>query len=316
MSPVSSKKTTSDKQMPVSKKLKLGILFSGIILLAEFIGALVSNSLALLSDAGHVLTDVLALSLSYFALMQAKRPSNFKMTFGYHRIGVLVAILNSVSLIGIAVFIFYESFQRFQNPPEINAGLVLPVALLGLATNLTVALILHHEQKENLNIKSAFWHAAGDALASVGVIISAVVIIISGNYLADIVVSIIIGLIISLGGVNIFRQGLRVILEASPKDINLNQLADSVKTIPGVKDFHHIHIWSISPEIHALSAHVLIDDCPVSQADDIRQHIETILKESFALSHVTLQMECRVCRTNDILCQLEIEQKPHLHKHH
>ncbi|OBW62639.1 MAG: cation transporter [Dehalococcoides mccartyi] len=316
MSLISSKKTAPDNQMPVSNKLKLGILFSGIILLAEFVGGLASNSLALLSDAGHVLTDVLALSLSYFALMQAKRPSNFKMTFGYHRIGVLVAILNSISLIGIAVFIFYESFQRFQSPPEINAWLVLPVALLGLATNLAVALILHSEQKENLNIKSAFWHAAGDALASVGVIISAVVVIYSGNYLADIIVSVIIGLIISLGGINIFRQGLRVILEASPKDINISQLAASVKNIPGVKDFHHIHIWSISPEIHALSAHVLIDDCPVSQADYIRQQIETSLREGFALNHITLQMECRVCRANDILCQLEIGRQSHSHKHH
>lgn len=290
--------------LPVGSKLKFGILLSAIILAAELIGGFASNSLALLSDAGHVFTDMVALTLSWYAVRQAQRPPSHKMTFGYHRIGVLIAIVNALMIFGIGYFIFSEAYHRFTEPPNVNSGLMVLVAAVGLAANLFMASWLRSEQKGNLNVRSAFWHVMGDALASVGVIIGGIIIMLTGLVVVDVVVSVIIGLIILVAAWQIFREGLRVLLEATPKEIDIAKIEASLKGIQGVKGIHHVHVWSISPEIHAMSCHVLIDDCPTSQANRIRQNIEDVLLKLYDLNHATLQMECSQCRTNDFFCQL------------
>ncbi|MFH1663044.1 MAG: cation diffusion facilitator family transporter [Chloroflexota bacterium] len=294
---------------PATSKLKFGILLSSLILVAEVAGGLLSNSLALLADAGHVLADVIALSLSWYGIKQAERPASNSMTFGYHRVGVLVAIINALSIFAIVLVIFYEAFRRLQQPPEVNGPLMLAVATVGLSANLFIAFWLRKEQKTNLNIRSAFWHSIGDALASIGVIVGGVIILITGISLADPIISIFIGFVIILAAWNIFRDGLRVILEATPRGLDIKKMVESLNQIIGVRDVHDVHVWSITPEMHTMSCHVLIDDLATSEAAKIREKIREVLSQQFNIEHATLQMECEQCSTNDILCQLTIDRK-------
>ncbi len=300
---------THRRALPIASKLKFGIMLSCLILAAEVAGGLLSNSLALLADAGHVFTDVIALSLSWYGVKQAERPASHSMTFGYHRVGVLVAIINALSIFAIALVIFYEAFRRLQQPPEVDSLLMLAVATVGLGVNLFVASWLRKEQKTNLNIRSAFWHALGDALASIGVILGGVIILLTGIFLVDPIISIFIGIIIILAAWGILRDGLRVILEATPREIDVRKILNSLNQITGVKDVHDIHVWSITPELHSMSCHVLIDDIATSEAANIRKKIKEVLSKQFNIEHATLQMECEQCSNNDIFCQLTISEE-------
>jgi len=288
----------------VGSKLKIGIMLTGFILLVELTGGFLSHSLALLSDAGHVFADVVALSLSWYGVRQAERPSSGGITFGYHRVGVIIAIVNAVSIFAIAGVIFYEASRRLGEPPEINSPLMLSAAVVGLGINVFIAFWLHREQRSNLNVRSAYWHALGDALASIGVIAGAIIILATGWFLADPVISILIGLIIILAAWRILREGMRVLLEAAPPHVNTAELVEALNRLPGVKDVHDVHVWSISPELHSMSCHVLIDDLPTSEAAAIRGAIEDVLRRQFDINHVTLQMECEQCDANDLFCSL------------
>src|SRR4030065_1283708 len=230
------------------------------------------------------------------------------MSFGYHRVGVIVAIVNAVSIFAIAAIIFYEAYHRFQQPPEVNSLLMLPVAIVGLAVNAFVVFWLRREQQSNLNVRSAFWHALGDALASIGVIIGGVIIQFTGWLLVDPIVSVLIGFVIILAAWRILKEGLRVLLEATPVHVDITEMVNALNQVPEVKDVHDVHVWSISPELHAMSCHVLIDDLSTVQAASIRQKIEDVLQERFHIKHTTLQMECQQCASNDILCTLTYGQ--------
>ncbi|MFC1942364.1 cation diffusion facilitator family transporter [Chloroflexota bacterium] len=298
---------------PVSSKLKFGIILTSIILVIEVAGGFLSNSLALLSDAGHMFADVLALSLSWYGVKQAERPTTGRMTFGYHRVGVIIALVNALSIFAIAGVVFYESYHRWQQPQEVNSLLMLSVAIVGLSANVFVAFWLREEQHNNLNVRSAFWHALGDAFASIGVIIGAIIIMFTGWFLVDPIISIFIGLVIALAAWRILKEGLRVLLEATPRHIDVNRLIEVLSHLPGVKNVHDIHIWSITPEIHAISCHVLTGDLLISQTGNIRKRIEEVLRQNFNIQHSVLQMECHECDNNDILCKLTFgtESKKH-----
>ncbi|MDD5127060.1 MAG: cation diffusion facilitator family transporter [Dehalococcoidales bacterium] len=289
----------------VGSKLKYGIIFSSGILALELVGGILSNSLALLSDAGHVLTDIVALALSWYGVRQAERPPTHRMTFGYHRVGVLIAIINAISIFLIAGIVFYEAYRRWQQPPEVNSLLMLVIAVAGLGVNIFVAAWLSKERRGNINIRSAFWHALGDALASMGVIAGGIIIMITGWYVVDPLVSVFIGIIIALAAWRILREGLKVLLEASPAGIDVNRMVSVLNRLPGVKDVHDVHVWSISPELHAMSCHVLIDDIATSQAALVREKIEQVLRDEFQIGHSALQMECQVCSENDLFCSLK-----------
>ncbi|MBI2869142.1 MAG: cation transporter [Chloroflexi bacterium] len=287
----------------VGHKLKISILLTSTIFVVEVAGGILSNSLALLSDAGHVLTDIVALSLSWYGVRQAERPSSARMTFGYHRVGVIVALVNAVSIFALAALIFYEAFQRWQDPPAVNSGLMSAVALVGLSVNLFVAFWLSQESKGNINIRSAFWHAFGDALGSVGVIAGGIVIFLTGYYVVDPLVSVFIGAIITVAAWRILNEGLKVILEAAPPAVSVDEMIDALTRVPGVKSVHDVHLWSITPEILAMSSHVQVKDVLVSQASDIRRDIENMLRRRYRVEHTTLQMECDACQPGTF-CQL------------
>jgi len=299
---------TRNKALSIGNKFKFSIILTGLILAAEIVGGLISNSLALLSDAGHVVTDIMALSLSWYALRQVERPPSSRMTFGYHRIGVIVAVANAISIFAIAGIILYEAYRRFQQPPEINSILMMSVAFVGLAVNLFVTYWLRREQKSNINVRSAFWHALGDALASVGVIVGGAIILMTGWLWVDPLISVLISLVIGLAAWSILREGLRVLLEASPRNVDTDEMIKALRQVPGVKDIHDVHVWAISPQLNAMSSHVLIDDLLVSQAADIRKKLEDILRQRFSIRHTMIQMECQQCNPDDLFCNLNSEQ--------
>jgi cobalt-zinc-cadmium efflux system protein len=295
-----------DAALKAGNKLKYSLIISVTILVAEVIGGLVSNSLALLSDAGHVFADVVALGLSWYAVRQSLKPSNSRMTFGYHRIGVVVAIVNATTIFIIAAVILYEAYQRFQEPPDVNGTLMMIIAAVGLAANIIVTLWLRSEQKTNINIRSVFWHAFGDALASLGVIVGAGIILVTGKFFVDPLISVLISLIILYAAWSILREGVRVILEATPGDVNVLEMIDTLKKIPGVIDIHDVHVWSISPELRAMNGHVLIADISTSEGEAIRGEIEKVVREQYHIGHTTLQMECQKCESSgDAFCKLE-----------
>ncbi len=304
------------RPMSVSSKLRLGIILTSFILVVEVVGGLLSNSLALLSDAGHVFADVIALSLSWYGVKQAERPASSRMTFGYHRVGVIIALFNGASILAIVGVIFYEAYHRWQQPPEVNGPIMLTAALVGLGVNVFIAFWLRKEQSSNLNVRSAFWHVLGDALASIGVIIGAVIIMLTGWLVVDPLISVLIGLIIMLAAWRILKEGLKVLLEATPHQVDITRMIDALKEIPGVKGVHDVHVWSISPELHAMSCHVLIHDQPMSQAAEIRTEIEKVLRRQFDIEHSALQMECRECDTNDLFCSLTPAPPDEEHESH
>jgi cobalt-zinc-cadmium efflux system protein len=292
-------------------KLKYGIIVTCAVLVLEVAGGLLSNSLALLSDAGHVLADGIALLLSWYGVRQAQRPASHRMTFGYHRVGVVIAIVNAVSILAISGVIMYEAFERFTQKPPVNSAVMLGVAVLGLIANIVVALWLRKDREHSINIRSAFWHAAGDALASVGVIIGAIIIMFTGLYVVDAIVSMLISVIILISAFGIFREGFRIILEGVPKDISVDEVVNAIRGLPEVKDVHDIHVWSISSNLHAMSSHIVVDDCYVSQAEAIRRRIEDTVRERFGIGHTTVQIECGQCGRDDLFCKMAPDHATH-----
>lgn len=288
----------------VINKMAFAIILTAAILVMELIGGYLADSLALLSDAGHVFTDVLALSLSWFALRQAEKPATERMTFGYHRIGIFAALINGVSLVGIAGIIFYEAYGRFREPPPVRGGLMLSIAAIGLVANLIVLFMLRHDRHRNLNIRSAFLHVAGDVLGSVGVILGGVIIHFTGRFWVDPAISVFIGLIIVFGAWGVIREAVNIFLEASPGHLRMNDVVRAMMEVPGVKDVHDLHVWSITPQVHALSCHVLIDDLSISEGSNILGEINRLLSSRFNIGHTTMQLECVGCDPSSLYCSL------------
>jgi cobalt-zinc-cadmium efflux system protein len=293
------------------QRLLLALIMAFLIFVAEVFGGIFSNSLALLSDAGHVLTDAFAIGLSLIAAMIAKRPSDFRATYGYQRVGLLAAIINGVSLLIIAGYIFYETYKRFLAPPEIDTSLMLAIASGGLVGNGIMALILskgHHD----LNIKSAWLHILGDLLASVGVVISGVIVHFTGFRLADPIAGCLVGILVLGGGVRVVKESLWVFLEMAPVGFDVEEISKIIQDIPDVQGIHDVHLWSISHGAPAFSAHVWVSDQKLSKSDEIRRQIENSLKK-IGILHTVLQLECAECEKNGLYCQVRTE---HYHQHH
>jgi cobalt-zinc-cadmium efflux system protein len=282
-------------------KITLGLVL--VIMIAEIIGGFLSNSLALLSDAGHMLTDALALGLSLFAMNLARRPATSTKTFGYHRAEIMAALANGTVLILVSIFIFYEAYQRFLEETAVKSPLMLIVAGIGLAANLVGLYLLRRGSRKSINIKAAFWHIIGDTMSSVGVIIAGVIIYFTGWYIADPILAVVIGFVILWGAVRIVKESVDILLESVPQHVEIEKVTAAVKGIPGVEDLHDIHIWTITSGIYALSAHLSITDQTVSQSCDILTKVNELLAENFNITHTTLQLECESCPTG-LICNL------------
>lgn len=259
--------------------------------IVEVIGGLLSNSLALLSDSAHMISDVIALGLSMTAIYLARRPPNAKYTFGYLRFEIIAAFLNGLALSVISVGIFIEGVRRFLNPEEIDFTLMLTIAIIGFVVNLVLTLVLSHSnhEEENLNIQSALWHFIGDLLSSVGVIISAVVIYYTGWLYADPLISVVIGGIIFTGGYKIIKKSVYILMESVPEQFNLDEIRLALAKVEGVEDVHEMHLWAISSDHYSLTAHMFV-------RADIQQFciilaVNELLAEKYGITHSTIQME-------------------------
>jgi cobalt-zinc-cadmium efflux system protein len=285
------------RDISASQPLKITLGLVLIIMVAEILGGLFSNSLALLSDAGHMFTDALALGLSLFAMNLARRPATATKTFGYHRAEIMAALVNGSVLILVSAIIFYEAYQRFQQSPVIKSPLMLIVAGIGLVANIIGIYLLRSGSRKSINIKAAFWHIIGDTMSSVGVIIAGVIIQITGWTIADPILAVVIGIVILWGAVRIVKESVDILLESVPPHVEMENVVTAVKNIPGVKDLHEIHIWTITSGIYAMSAHLRITDRRVSQCDEILTKVNEVLAHDFNITHATLQMECESCPT-------------------
>jgi len=295
------------------KRLFLSLLVTIGILFAEVIGGIMSHSLALLSDAGHVLTDAFALGLSLIALLIMKRPSDHRATYGYQRIGLIAALINGVSLVAIAVFIFLEAYKRFNSPPEINTSIMLLIAVAGLVGNLITAWVLGHKH-DDLNMKSAWLHVLGDTISSAGVIVAGLVIKYTGWVFADTIASGVVGVMIIVGGVRVIKETLWILLDLSPVGFHAEDFSTKITGIPEVRGVHDVHIWSIGHGIPAFSGHVQVNDQKISETDTIRKKIERLLVDQ-GIKHAVIQMECADCCNNDLYCNVNAENSLADHKH-
>jgi cobalt-zinc-cadmium efflux system protein len=273
--------------------LALGITLS--FAFVELVGGLLSGSLALISDAGHMFTDVVALSLSVWASYIVLRAPNERQTFGFVRVEILIALVNGLILGATSFIIMYEAVQRIQNPVEIEAPLMLIVAVVGLLANIAGVLILRKKAEENLNVKGASLHIFGDMLSSFGVIIGAVLIYFFNLGIADPIISILISLIILYSAYKVIAQSVYVLLEFAPGGIDSNKVMEDLRNVPGVLEVEDVHIWTLGSGIYAMSAHVLVDDKPVSACSCIIKECEEMLRTRFKISHSTLQLEYQAC---------------------
>jgi len=288
------------------KALWMAMGITVIVMVVEVIGGFFANSLALLSDAGHMLTDVMALLLSLIALQLALRPPSLTKTFGLYRMEILAALINGATLILIAIFILYEAYQRFRSPVVVETRIMLLVAAVGLVANGLAAWAMMRANKENLNIRGAYLHILGDAFSSLGVIGGGLVIYFTGWSIVDPIISLGICLVILRGAFVLVKDSVNILLEAVPKDVDLEVVQRVLKAIPGVKDLHHVHLWTITSGIHALSAHVLVGDIQMSRTGEILQEINNLLKEKFRIPHTTIQFECENCEEG-FTCNMDRE---------
>jgi cobalt-zinc-cadmium efflux system protein len=278
-----------------SKKLFFAIALTALIFIAEFGGGLWTGSLALLSDSAHVFMDAFALGLSYLAIRVATRPPNDRHTFGYHRMQVLAAMANAATLLLISVEILREAINRFQNPEPIVAGPMLVIAVIGLIANVIVAYVLHDHDHEDLNTRSAFLHVLGDALASVGVIIAGIAILLTGQQWIDPLVSILISGLIMLSSGRLLKETIHILAEGIPEGMSATEVSNSIKSVPGVEEIHDLHIWTVSPGFLALSAHVILNDQTISQSEKIMEVLKNKLSSEYKIDHTTIQFECDAC---------------------
>jgi cobalt-zinc-cadmium efflux system protein len=303
-------------KMNGEKRLAVTFLVTVLILAAEVVGGFLSNSLALLSDAGHMVTDALAIALGLIAARISRKPSDKNATFGYHRVGLLAALVNGLSLLVIAVLIFYESYKRFITPPGIDIPVMLGITVFGLAGNLVMAFILGHSH-EDLNLKSVWLHVLGDTLSSVGVIISGIIIYFTGWTYTDPIASILIGGIIIWGGIRLVRDTISIFLNLTPRGFNVEMLAKKIIDMHDVIDVHDVHLWPVAHNHVAFSAHVLVDDKTLSEVEATKMNIEAMLREN-GIDHSTLQIECTSTSCNNgFYCQGKPDNhdKEHNHNH-
>lgn len=278
-----------------SHRLLLSLALTGLIFLAELAGGLWTHSLALLSDAGHVFMDVFALGLSYLALRASALPPDDRHTYGFHRMQVLAALANGATLFLIAFEILREAWARFEAPQPVLAGPMLVIAVLGLGVNLIVALTLREHDHSDLNVRSAFLHVLGDALASVGVIVAGIAILWAGWWWLDPLVSVMIGLLILVGSGRVLKETIHILAEGMPAGMTATGIADAMRQVDGITEVHDLHVWTVAPGFVALSAHVVLQDQALSQAADIVEALKATLQQDFGIRHTTIQCECAAC---------------------
>ncbi len=282
--------------------LSLGITLAFVAL--EALAGLWANSLALLSDAGHNLTDAVALGLSWYAVQLSSRPAHAGKTFGYHRAGILVALFNSTTLAIIALGICYEAWHRFLSPQPVQAGILIAVGAAAFLVNAGTAWLVREGREHDLNLKSAFLHLMGDVFSTLGAVLAGVAIVFTGWNWLDPLASVLIGALILWSAWTVLRNVLDILLEATPRDIDMDEMVADLLGVDGVRGVHDLHVWSITQGMRALSAHILTDDISIREGAAMQREIREMAGRRYGIAHVTLQLECEGCEPDRLYCDL------------
>jgi cobalt-zinc-cadmium efflux system protein len=272
-----------------ARALVFALVLTASYTVVEVVGGFLTDSLALLADAVHMLSDNVALALALLALWLARRPSTPERTYGYKRAEVLAALANGVALVALAIWIFYEAIRRLSDPPDVLGGWMLAIAFAGIAVNVAAGIVLHRARGANLNVEAAFRHVLADFAGSVGVAVAALVIVTTGWLAADPVVSIVIGVLVLASSWSILRDSTSILLEAAPRGLDMRSVGEALATHPGVVEVHDLHVWTITSGFPALSAHVLVgrgEDC-----HGTRRELERELATRYGIEHTTLQVD-------------------------
>lgn len=292
--------TSSDGK--VSNLFKISLILTALFVIFQFGAGLLVNSLALISDAGHNLTDAMALAFSWFALVLARRSPDNRKTYGYHRAGILAATLNAATLILIAFYVFYEGVQRILHPEPVEGGVVAIVATVAFLLNGGIALAFVRAAKDDLNVRSAFIHILGDALSSVGVIIAGLATLFTGLVIFDPLISILIGVFILWSSWSIIKEATNVLLEGIPAGLDMVSLMRDLMAIPNVNSVHDLHVWTLGGSNRMLSCHILTNETTLHEANTTVQEIKVMLVEKYQIHHATIELECENCSMPELYC--------------
>jgi len=301
-----------------SRRLAVALGLNVALVVAQVVFGLVAHSLGLLADAGHNLSDVAAVLVSLVAVQWARRAPTAERSYGYHRGTILAALVNATMILAATCFIVYEGVRRLAHPQPVRGGLVVGVALAAFAINAGAALVLR-AQGSDLNMRSVLLHMAGDAVASLGVALAGLVILLTGAFLwLDPVVSMAIGLLIAVEAFALVRQAAEVLLESTPRDVDLERLTTTIAAVEGVETVHDLHVWSLSSEVRALSAHVVLAGHPsLEEAQVVGERVKAAVGSPFAIAHSTLELECEPCTAGeDMACGMDASVSgPSAHHH-
>lgn len=285
-------------------RLSWSLILTLAFVIVEAAAGYFANSLALLTDAAHNITDVIALGLSWFAIRITAQPANARKTYGYHRAGILVALVNSTTLVLISLGIFYEAYRRFISPPEVQAGILIGVGLIAVVINLVTALLVHRGSDTDLNLRSAFVHLMGDVISTVGAVIAGVLIYFTGANWLDPLVSVLIGFLILYNAWGILRETIEILLESTPGDVDIKKMVRDITGVEGVLGVHDLHVWSLTRNLRTMSAHILTEDITISAGRKIQDRINELVYHRYNIAHATLQLECVDCDPDSLYCRI------------
>ena len=284
------------------RRLVWSIFITAAFVVVEVIVGLISHSLALLSDAAHNFADALALFFAWYGVWIARKPSTQRHTFGYHRVGILAALVNAVSLVVIALLIFWEAAARLGNPRTVRSAPMIIVALVAIAMNTGISLWLRGDAAHDLNVRSAYLHMVGDAVSALGVVIAGVLVAITGTSWADSIVSILIGILIVWSSWGILQESVNVLLESIPRGMDMNAVEETIANVPGVLAVHDLHVWTIGSGIIACSCHITVGEQSIRSGQDVLRVVNEELEARFGISHSTVQVEVEGCDPDDMYC--------------
>jgi cobalt-zinc-cadmium efflux system protein len=305
----------------IRSRLYVALALNAVIIGAEFIGGWFLDSIGLMSDAGHNLVDQGALFLALYAHLLTAKPATETRTFGYHRAGIIAAFLSSFILLLTALGITFIALKRLLQPIPVDGGWIMAIAALSFIANLSIALLLQRGAKDDLNIRSAFWHMLGDAWVSLGVVISGGAILLTGWAILDPLISLLVVAAIAKGAWPLFKESLDILLESTPPKISASHVAATIEAIPGVKNVHDLHIWAVEPRLIMMTCHILVDGDDSALTNNLLHTIRAKVSTDFGIKHLTIQMGTHCCRPDEIHCDLTTSAIQHhdeglVHVHH
>ena len=284
------------------RRLLFSIFITLVFVLGEAITGYFSHSLALMSDAGHNFADALALLFSWYGIWIARRPSTARRTFGYHRVGILAALVNAVSLVVIALLIFWKAIDRLRHPQPVQSIPMIVVALVAILMNTVISLWLKNGVRKDLNLRSAYMHTVGDAISAAGVVVAGIVVAFTGASVADPVVSVLIGILILGSSWGILKESVNVLLEAIPKGMDMAGVEATISGVHGVLAVHDLHVWTVGSGMICCSCHIMVNEQSVRSGENVLRAVTEELEHNFGIAHTTIQVEVEGCEPNDMYC--------------